>query len=109
MQPQGIQVTTCVQILLLLEGERPLRIIMLKTLNMQCTFIIFVLSKHVYIGGIVHFFPSTGVRSLKQAPHPALMMFFPVTFLLWIHQCTVAFTFQKICGQMRPRPSRQMV
>lgn len=55
------------------------------------------------------FFLSVGALSPKQPPHPTLMIYFPVTTLLGIHQIALAFILQMICGQRCPRPPRQMV
>ncbi len=59
----------------------------------------------------LHFFAflSVGTLSPKQPPCPALMTYFPVTFLLGTHQDTLVFTLQKIWGQMHPRPPLEVV
>lgn len=82
-------------------------------LNLQHTFII-VLYFKLCTSVLLSIFLSIAVLSpnnqnTKQSPSPATMMYFSVMSLSGMHQDALAFTLQKICGQMRPRPRKQLV
>lgn len=47
---------------------------------------------------------SDASHSSEQPPYPALVMHFPVTFLLGMHEQALVFTLQEVCGQMCPSP-----